>query len=314
MIYDIRHRTRFRYAYPVRFARCNLRLKPVDWPGQRLERHALSITPEATLGLTRPTGYIAHMTRVVIDRPSSEIVIESRSRIIVDRPAPEPRPDDPTIAEVAAMARASRDLSATSPANYLFASPLIAMFPEIAAWCAEELAPDRGIVEAGLALARRIMAEFRYDGDATETDTSPAEAFAERHGVCQDFAQIMISGLRSAGLPAAYVSGYLRTLPPPGKPRLVGADATHAWVLIWCGPKRGWIGFDPTNGCAMANDHIVTAIGRDYSDISPVDGIFLGRDGQRIDVEVDVEPLEEAILPLPGRENGAINAGSGASR
>jgi len=290
--YNVRHRTRFRYAYPVRFARCNVRLKPVDWAGQTLERHALEITPAATIGATRAGAYLANITRIVIDRPASEIVIESRARLSVDRPVPEPQADDPTVAEVAAMARASADLSAVSPASYIFASPLIALFPEIAGWCAAELAPDRGVIEAGYALARRIKAEFRYDGDATKTDTSPAEAFAQRHGVCQDFAQIMISGLRAAGLPAAYVSGYLRTLPPKGKPRLVGADATHAWVLIWCGPKRGWIGFDPTNGCAMAGDHIVTAIGRDYSDISPIDGIFLGREGQKIDVSVDVEPLD----------------------
>lgn len=292
MIYDVRHRTRFRYAHPVRFARCNLRLKPVEWPGQRLDDYALAVTPEGIPEPARPSGYLANVARVVIDQPSSEIVIESRARLTVDRPVPEPLPNDATVAQVAAFARDSYDLSAVSPANYLFASPSIAFFPEIAAWCAEELRPARGIVEAGYGLARRIMAEFRYDGDATHTDTSPAEAFAARHGVCQDFAQIMISGLRSAGLPAAYVSGYLRTLPPPGQERLVGADATHAWVLIWCGPRRGWIGFDPTNGCGMANDHIVAAVGRDYSDISPIDGIFLGRDGQKIDVAVDVEPVE----------------------
>ncbi len=297
MIYEVSHRTRFRYAYPVRFARCNLRLKPVDWPGQKLERHALEVTPDATIGMTRRGAYIANITRVVIERPVSELVIESRSRLTVDRPAPEPMPGDPTVAQVGAMARASRDLSANSPASYIFASPLIASYPEIATWCARELAPQRGIVEAGYALARRIRAEFRYDGDATGTDTSPAEAFAERHGVCQDFAQIMISGLRAAGVPAAYVSGYLRTLPPPGKPRLIGADASHAWVLIWCGPERGWVGFDPTNGSAMANDHIVAAVGRDYSDIAPIDGIFLGRDGQKIDVAVDVAPVE---IPLAG--------------
>lgn len=299
MIYNIRHRTRFRYAYPVRFARCNLRLKPVEWPGQTLEHHELEVRPDAHVGATRRMGFAANVTRVVIDRPVSEVIIESRARVAVDRPLAKARPDDPTVAQVGAMARASRDLSATSPASYIFASPLIAFYPEIAAWCAQELDPDRGIVEAGHALSQRIKAEFRYDGNATQTDTSPAEAFAERHGVCQDFAQIMISGLRAAGLPAAYVSGYLRTIPPPGKPRLIGADATHAWVMIWCGEERGWIGFDPTNGTIMANDHIVAAVGRDYADISPIDGIFLGRDGQKIDVAVDVEPIE---TPLPAGE------------
>ncbi|RYD63112.1 MAG: transglutaminase family protein, partial [Sphingomonadales bacterium] len=138
---------------------------------------------------------------------------------------------------------------------------------------------------------QRIKREFRYDGKATAFDTPVAEAFAKRHGVCQDFAQVMIAAVRAAGLPAAYVSGYLRTRPPAGKPRLVGVDATHAWVNVWCGPALGWVGFDPTNGCTVGSDHIVTAVGRDYSDVAPIDGVFLGQDGQDIHVSVDVEPI-----------------------
>lgn len=275
-------------------ARCNLRLEPVPWAGQELEDYSLEIRPRGILEPAHAGGYVANVKRLVIDERVSEIMIESRFRMRVDRVVPEALADDPAISQVAAWARGSRDLSAMSPANYLSASPLIALDPAIAAWCAAELAPGRPIVEAGYALARRIRAEFRYDDDATVTDTPPAEAFAQRHGVCQDFAQIMIAGLRANGLPAAYVSGYLRTIPPPGEPRLVGADATHAWVLLWCGAARGWIGFDPTNGCAMANDHIVTAIGRDYGDVAPIDGIFLGRGAQEIDVAVDVEPIVEA--------------------
>jgi transglutaminase-like putative cysteine protease len=292
MRYDVSHCTRFRYAYPVRFARSNLRLKPIDWDGQVIESHAITVKPGASFGTPWPSGYAVNVTRMLIDRPASEVVIESRFRVTVDRPVPDVRGDDPTVAEVGAAVRASRDLSTTAPANFLFASPMIPPDPAIADWCAEELDPARGIVEACYALTRRITAEFRYDGKATEADTPPAEAFAERHGVCQDFAQIMIAGLRASSVPAAYVSGYLRTIPPAGKPRLVGADATHAWVLAWCGPTRGWIGFDPTNACAMASDHIVTAIGRDYADVSPIDGIHLGGGRQKIEVEVDVEPIE----------------------
>ena len=290
MRYAVRHRTRFRYDSPVGFARCNLRLHPTAWEGQRLEHHALAIVPDATLTPGRPSGYPVETTRAVLDRPASELVVESHARIVVDRVAALALPDDEPVAEVAEQARASREFGPGAPANYLYPSPLIAAWPAIAAWCAAELRPDRGAVEAGLALARAIQAGFRYDGSATELDTSPAEAFAKKSGVCQDFAQIMISGARSAGMAAAYVSGYLRTIPPPGRERLVGADATHAWVLLWCG-ARGWIGFDPTNGVTMGADHIVTAIGRDYGDVAPIDGIFLGREGQRIEVEVDVEPL-----------------------
>jgi len=292
MTYEVSHRTRSRYSQSVRFARCNLRLEPVAWEGQRLERHEIRVTPEAELSRPPAPGYPVNLRRMVIDRVTSEVVIESRFRVHVDRKVPEVRADDPGVAVVANMARSSHDLSPTSPANYLSASPLIALDPDIATWMAGELSPDRGIVEAGYAIARRIHDEFKYDGNATMTDTPPREAFEKRHGVCQDFAQVMIAGLRAHGLPAAYVSGYLRTIPPPGKPRLVGADATHAWVMLWCGPVRGWIGFDPTNACAMAGDHIVTAVGRDYSDVAPVDGIFLGRGAQKIDVAVDVEPVE----------------------
>jgi transglutaminase-like putative cysteine protease len=292
MRYSVTHATRFRYAFPVRFARCNLRLKPIDWDGQRVEDHTLVIDPPASESPGRNGGYPVHATRILIDKPATELLIESRAHIVVERTAPAPMADDVVVAEAARLAREAIDLSETAPANYLFPSPLIAAFPEIAAWCAVELRPERGVVEAGLALARAIQAGFHYDGSATQLDTSPAEAFAKKSGVCQDFAQIMISGARSAGLATAYVSGYLRTNPPPGKARLIGADATHAWVLIWCGPARGWIGFDPTNGVTMGSDHIVTAIGRDYADVAPIDGIFLGRDGQKIDVAVDVEPLD----------------------
>ena len=290
--FAIRHVTSFSYDFPVRFARCNLRLAPIDFDGQRVERHKLEIDPAAEVRPGFVSGYPVNTSRAVIAKPATELVIESEARIVVDRVASAPESGDPTVAEAAAAARNVADLGPMAPANYLYPSPLIAAFPEIAAWCARELQPTRGVVEAGLALARAIKAQFTYDGSATELDTSPAEAFAARHGVCQDFAQIMVSGARSAGLAAAYVSGYLRTLPPPGKPRLVGADATHAWVLIWCGEARGWIGFDPTNGVTMGPDHIVAGVGRDYADVSPIDGIFLGRDGQEIEVSVDVEPLD----------------------
>jgi transglutaminase-like putative cysteine protease len=293
-LYKVRHRTLFRYAYPVSFARCNLRLRPVEWSGQRLESYDLELSSSARIVGTRPIGYLGHVTRVVVERPSRELVIESRFRMEVDRPLPAPAAGDPTIAEIARIARTTGDMSVESPANFLYPSPSIPLSAKITAWCAEHLDPDRGIVDAALALASRIHERFTYDGSATTVDTSPIEAFEKRHGVCQDFAQIMIAGLRGMGLPAAYVSGYLRTIPPPGKPRLVGADATHAWVVLWCGAERGWLGFDPTNACMVGTDHIVTAMGRDYADVAPIDGVFTGQEGQKIDVEVDVEPLELA--------------------
>lgn len=295
MRYRIRHETRFTYGAPVRFARCNLRLKPILWSGQDLIDHCLSVEPGGELTLARADASLANVTRLTIPAAVSRLTIVSTATVDVDRKIPVVLPGDPTIAEVAAAARASRDVSASGPANYLFASPMIELSPEIADWCAQDLHPDRPVTEAAMSLAKRIQREFAYDPDATHTATRPAEAFAHRHGVCQDFAQVMIAGLRAHGIPAAYASGYLRTLPPPGKPRLVGADATHAWVLVWCGPQRGWEGVDPTNGIWMAGDHIVIAIGRDYSEIAPIDGVFLGSGAQTMTVSVDVAPEDELM-------------------
>ncbi|RSV44852.1 transglutaminase family protein [Sphingomonas sp. ABOLE] len=292
MLYRIRHVTRFDYAQPVAFARCNLRLKPILWSGQMIEEYALSVQPGGRTYPARAEAGLANVVRLVVEHAASSLTIESSARVRVDRQIPFPMPGDATIAQVSAWARASRDPTPAGPAAYLFPSPLIPLDRAIAAWCAEELQPERGILEAGIALAQRIQRDFAFDPTATLVDTPPHEAFAKRGGVCQDFAQIMLSGLRAAGLPAAYVSGYLRTLPPPGQPRLVGADATHAWVLLWCGPDLGWVGVDPTNGIWMAEDHIVMAIGRDYADIAPIDGIVLGSGAQAMHVSVDVEPLE----------------------
>ena len=141
----------------------------------------------------------------------------------------------------------------------------------------------------------RIFHDFTYDGDATDVGTPAAKAFEARRGVCQDFAHIMICGLRGLGLPGAYVSGYLRTRPPPGGARLEGADATHAWVSLWCGAESGWVGFDPTNAILVRNEHIVLATGRDYSDVAPIDGILLAPGGQTLKVEVDVVPDGEEM-------------------
>jgi len=295
MIYDIRHITRFDYGASVKFARCNLRLKPIHWSGQELRDYRLSISPSGRTAPARAEAGLANVMRLVVEEPVRHLVIESVSRILVDRPVPIPSDSDPTLAEVAVAARASRDASPAGPASYLFPSPLIPLDRDIADWCAQDLDPDRPSLDAAIALARRIQTEFDFDPEATLVDTVPHEAFAKRGGVCQDFAQIMITGLRAAGLPAAYASGYIRTIPPPGQPRLVGADATHAWVLLWCGPDQGWVGVDPTNGIWMASDHIIMAIGRDYGEIAPIDGVVLGSGAQKMDVSVDVAPVLEAV-------------------
>jgi transglutaminase-like putative cysteine protease len=299
MIYDIVHVTRFDYGNAVKFARCNLRLKPIDWSGQTLESYALHVAPAGRAFPARAEAGLANVTRLVVEEPVRRLTIESVARIAVDRLIPVPDAADPTLAEVAVMARASTDLSPAGPAAYIYPSPLIPLDRAIADYCAPDLDPGRNALEAGIALARRIQRDFAFDATATLVDTPPHEAFLHRRGVCQDFAQIMITGLRAAGLPAAYASGYIRTIPPPGEARLIGADATHAWVLLWCGPVRGWVGLDPTNGIWMAGDHIVVAIGRDYAEIAPVDGVVLGSGAQSMDVSVDVAPQEAPAAAVP---------------
>ena len=175
----------------------------------------------------------------------------------------------------------------------------MAIYPSrlVAAVCAghrlraRSFSPRRPIYEAANELSARIKADFAYDSAATEATTSPVEAFARKRGVCQDFAHVMIAGLRGLGLAALYVSGYIRTIPPPGKARLAGADASHAWVAVWCGPGFGWLGLDPTNAIAAGDDHIVVARGRDYSDVPPVEGLILSSGDHDLEVEVDVVPV-----------------------
>lgn len=292
MRYQIRHVTRFDYAEPAGFARCNLRLKPIHWSGQTLEDYHLSVEPGGHTAPARAEAGLANVTRLVVETAARTLTITSSARVSVDRLLPIPSAGDPTLAHIAHAACESRDMGPASPAAYLFPSPRIPLDLAIAEWCASELAPDRPCLEAAIGLAQRIQREFAFDPTATLVDTPPREAFDRRGGVCQDFAQIMIGGLRAAGLPAAYASGYLRTLPPPGQERLVGADATHAWVLLWCGDALGWVGVDPTNGIWMAQDHVIMAIGRDYADIAPIDGVILGSGAQAMHVSVDVAPLE----------------------
>ncbi len=297
MIYHVRHQTIVRYASPVRLARFNLRLRPAPWTGQWTSDYALTVDPIPSAIESRPGAWPVNVARLVIENPIRQLTIEARFRAGVDNgPQIVPQPDDPTIAAVAQAALLHRDMGPSAPAHYLYASPRAPLLAPIGDWVGAMLAPDRPIVAAALDLTRRIQAEFAYEPGATDASTPVADAFAARHGVCQDFAHVMVVALRLAGLPAAYVSGYLRTLPPPGRPRLIGADAMHAWAMLWCGPTRGWIGFDPTNGVITHDGHLFVAMGRDYADVAPMDGLFVGGAGQSLRVMVDVAPEEETAL------------------
>jgi transglutaminase-like putative cysteine protease len=292
VIYDIRHVTTYGYESPVSFARCTLRLEPRSGDGQQLVSHTVDIRPRPADRTVRHDFFGTHTESILIETPHRNLRIDSRSRVSVSRRAPGRTTPSPAWEEVRDLAFGATSLGPASPVGYVFSSPLVPVLQSVTAYAAASFPPGIGVLVGAVDLMHRIRNDFRYDAKATVISTPLREVFEKRHGVCQDFAHVMIAGLRGLGLPAAYVSGYLRTVPPPGKPRLQGADATHAWVSLWCGMAIGWVGFDPTNDLLIENDHVVLAVGRDFSDVSPVDGIIVGSRKQKLAVAVDVLLVE----------------------
>lgn len=292
MIYDIRHVTTYTYESPVSFARCTLRLEPHGGDGQELISHGVEIRPRPAERTSRRDFFGTFTESVVIEAPHKNLRIVSRSRVTVSRRAPGRTAASPGWESIRDVAFAGNSLGPTSPVSYMFASALVPVLSPVTAYAAASFPAGMGVLVGAVDLMHRIRREFKYDPKATVISTPLKEVFEKRHGVCQDFAHVMIAGLRGLGLPAAYVSGYLRTIPPPGKERLQGADATHAWVSLWCGDVLGWIGFDPTNDLLVESDHIILSVGRDFADVSPVDGIIVGSPKQKLGVAVDVVLVE----------------------
>ncbi len=293
MIYHLRHLTTYSYSKPVTFARCALRLSPQQSLAQSVLGSDITIRPEPSRTRRHIGPFGEGVITAIIEAPHRELQIEAVSDVAVSRPALLSGMAGPAWETVREEAFGSMSLDAHGPAQFLYPTGMAPVHQALSAYVAHDFTAGRPIVEAAYALSRRIRAEFAYDPDSTSVSTPAIEAFEARRGVCQDFAHIMIAGLRGLGLPAAYVSGYIRTLPPPGQPRLEGADATHAWVDLWCGHALGWIGFDPTNALIVAGDHIVLATGRDYADVAPIGGVVLGPGDQKIAVAVDVIPADE---------------------
>ena len=293
MIYALRHRTTYAYEEEVTFARCVLRLTPRSSVSQTVLRSAVAVTPRPSHRREGRGPFGEQTLTLVIDAPHEELVIEATSRVDVHAPAVGDPRASAAWETVRTLGLQTRLLGPDGPALYLYPTRRTPDTPAITDYARQSFAPGRPVIEAAADLMTRMRKDFTYDPEATTVSTPAAEAFAARHGVCQDFAHIMVCGLRGLGLAAAYVSGYLRTVPPAGQPRLAGADATHAWVSLWCGEDTGWIGFDPTNAILVENDHIVLAVGRDYSDVAPIDGIILAPGVQTLKVEVDVIPETE---------------------
>jgi transglutaminase-like putative cysteine protease len=295
VIYDIRHITTYQYGSTVTFSHCALRLLPLESPGQKVYAVELVIDPKPTQMTEQICFFGNRLTSMTVETAHRELVVKASSTIEVEREEPPMAELTPAFELIREEAYGYCSLDKNAPVHFLYPSRFVPAFPPAADYARQSFTPLRPVLEGAVELMTLIKKDFKYDPKATILSTHLSEAFEKRHGVCQDFAHIMIAGLRGIGLPAAYISGYIRTIPPPGKKRLEGADAMHAWVSVWCGLEWGWVGLDPTNDLMIGNDHIILAKGRDYADISPVAGIILGSREQDVDVSVDVIPHDEKI-------------------
>jgi transglutaminase-like putative cysteine protease len=287
------HRTTYKYANEVGYARCHLRLTPRSSTLQTLLKASLAISPAPADRHDHLDMFDNVLTTVVIEAPHRQLVVEAQCLVDVRSPTPIAAHESEAWEAARTAGLASLSLAPASPSLYAYPTRSTPLVPAITEFALASFTPQRPILEASADLLGRLKAHFVYDPDATEVNTHIQEAFGKRRGVCQDFAHVMISGLRGIGLTARYVSGYILTVPAPGQPRLEGADASHAWIELWCGPDLGWVGMDPTNNMFAGEEHIVLACGRDYGDVAPISGILLGSGRQTLKVEVDVEKQGE---------------------
>lgn len=287
MRYRIRHRTAYSYADAVTLSQNIARLAPREAPGQQVASHRLEIDP-APAAVRRCPDYFGNATHsFAIASPHAHLVVVSLAEVAVAVPGRCDAASTPAW-DAAAVQGGGGERSAW---EFRYDSPQIPCAAPLRAFAVPDFPAGRPVLEAALALNRRIHREFAYDPAATNVTTAVLDALELRRGVCQDFAQVLIGSLRTLGLAARYVSGYLETIPQPGRPRLVGADATHAWAQVWCGPDAGWIDLDPTNDCIPADRHIRVAWGRDFTDVSPLKGMVLGGGKAEVKVGVDVERI-----------------------
>lgn len=295
MRYHVLHSTDYHYSHPVQTARHLLHLVPVETAWQRLEARTVRITPEPSSRAAGADIFGNRFERVEFARPHERLRVESEFSVQVhERPWSNAAPDGLPWEGV----RHLLDYDATPLADAIleaqrmrFESPGIRIKRRFEEYAAVSFAPGRSLMSSALDLMHRIHTEFHYTPGATEVGTPVLEVFETKQGVCQDFAHLMIACLRSLGLAARYVSGYLRTDPPPGQPRMIGADASHAWIAVFV-PELGWVEFDPTNDCLADTRHLVLGWGRDFGDVSPVRGVIQGGGEHRLEVGVTVTPLD----------------------
>jgi transglutaminase-like putative cysteine protease len=293
--FDVSHRTTFTYSQRVSISHHLLHLAPRSCPHQLCSRHSLMIEPPPTIMKSAIDYFGNPTTYLTIEEPHTELSIIARSNVDVVASDPYPSLETtPWDGIPAALARAT-DREMLDVYQFAFDSPFASFSEAARDYAQPSFAPGRPVLDGAIELMHRIFADFKYEGGVTDIYTPIETVLTDRRGVCQDFAHLFIAALRSLGIPARYVSGYLMTRPPEGAARLVGADASHAWLSVWV-PEAGWVDLDPTNDLLPGEHHITVAWGRDYGDVSPVNGMVLGGGKQKIEVAVDVAPVE--IVPL----------------
>jgi transglutaminase-like putative cysteine protease len=292
MRYRVRHTTTYHYGEMVDLASHLLHLTPRALPGQVVLAAALAAEPEPVRLRTGPDHFGNDVTWMFIETPHDCFSVTLRAEVEVAFPPPPSASATLPWEQVAAItARPGGD--GWRAAEFAAPSPMAPADPAAGAYAAESFPAGRPILEGLLELQSRIRRDFTFRPGVTTVSTPVAQVIASCAGVCQDFAHVMIAGLRHLGLPARYVSGYVRTRPRPGEPRRQGADQSHAWVGAWLGPGHGWVDLDPTNDLVVRDEHVVLGWGRDYADVSPVRGVLLGGGAHSLSVSVDLEPMEE---------------------
>lgn len=295
MRYTIRHETTYQYSDTAQLSHNIAHLEPLATRRQLLHSFRIEATPAASVISRRKDGWgnALHFLLVQDSHREFRLLAESDVEVlpVLDPPVADSSPWEAVAASM--RPRPIGDLAWIS--QFRHASPFVPILDAAKELALEVFTPDRPVLEAASELMHRIHDGFEYDPSATSVSTPLADLFRLRRGVCQDFAHVFLGCLRSLGLPARYVSGYLETLPPPGKARLIGADASHAWIQVWC-PEQGWLDLDPTNDLVPGERHVAVATGRDFGDVTPLKGLILGGGVHVVQVSVDVAPrVEEAV-------------------
>ncbi len=291
--YRVRHATAYDYGEDVPVSHHLLHLTARPHPRQHVRRSQLTVEPTPAVRSDRVDYFGNTVTYVAVQEPHRSFTVIAESEVeVFDGPPLDPATTAPWEQVRDGLRALSGPEDGAEITQYCFDSALVASNSTLLDYARVSFTPGRPVAVAAIDLMTRINREFAFDPTATTVATPIAEVMRNRRGVCQDFAHVIIGCFRAVGLPARYVSGYLRTLPPPGRERLVGADVSHAWASVWCG-TAGWLDVCPTNACVANRDFITIAWGRDYDDVSPARGILVGGAGHGLSVSVDVEPIAE---------------------